>query len=129
MVATDRLLEILADAQKHHNSSLAHLDSGKIRDASENAWRATKLATDALILARWSFEPTLDSETTTELHKLAVADQRVELLIDRYHINHEYLHHSCARLGLCDPVESAEQYIRETADYIRDAEELANVQA
>ena len=85
---------------------------------------APKQAKDALILARngWLRESHL--ETSTGLERLAGTDPRADALTGPYCVNLEYLHHECARLGLCDPVESAKQYIRKTTDYIRDAEEL-----
>ena len=46
----------------------------------------------------------------------------------RYDINPGHLHQEYSRLGLCGSFESVEQYILETADYIRDAEESANVE-
>ncbi len=50
-----------------------------------------------------------------------VATDRVEALFSRQ----SSLHGNCFYLGLCDPVDTAERRIRETADYISDAEALA----
>ena len=128
MVATDRVHEIFAEARHLHDASLESLAGGDVRDAAGKAWEATKRATDALILARLNIEPQKTVGTTTELHRLTLSEERAEDLIGRYHINLGYLHQECFRLGLCDPVEAAEDYIRGTADYIRDAEELASTE-
>ena len=125
MVATDRVLDILVDAFAVHDSSLEKLAVGDVRKAAERAWEATKLATTALLLARFSKEPDQTIEISKELNRLAEADARAEILVDRYYLNLGYLYEECSRLGLCEPVEAAEQYIRETANYIRDAEKLA----
>ncbi len=129
MVATNKVNAMFAEARALHDASLVSLGRADIRDAAEKAWMATKRATDALIVAHFDSEPQAERETSAELERLAGMDPQVDALIGPYCVNLEYLHHACARLGLCDPVESAEQYIRETADYIRDAEELANVAA
>ena len=112
MATLDRVNEIFADAKSLHAASVERLAAGNIRDAAENAWLATKQATDALILARIGRTPESHLETSTELERLAGMDPRVDALTGPYCVNFGYLHQECARLGLCDPVESAEQYIR-----------------
>ena len=52
MVATDRVLEIFADARVLQADALEMLAQGKVRNAAEKAWGATKRATDALVLAQ-----------------------------------------------------------------------------
>ena len=52
MVATDRVLEIFADARILQADALEMLAQGKFRNAAEKAWGAAKRATDALVLAR-----------------------------------------------------------------------------
>ena len=48
-----------------------------------------------------------------------------ETLVGRYFTRISYLHGSCFYNGMCDPVHT-ERHIRETADYIRNAETLAS---
>ena len=57
MVATDRVRFLFSDARTLYDDALEMLDQGKIRNAAEKAWGATKRATDALILAREGEEP------------------------------------------------------------------------
>ena len=52
MVATDRVRALFADARDLQADALEMLEQGRIRNAAEKAWGATKRATDALALAR-----------------------------------------------------------------------------
>ena len=125
MVATDRVEAIFADAQALHDDALEMLAQGRIRNAAEKAWGATKRATDALILARTDEEPEKSPRTSAKLDELADRDQRVKGLVGRYYSRQSSLHGNCFYLGLCDPVDTTERRIRETAGYISDAEALA----
>ena len=49
---TNRIQEVFQDARELQADALETLSMGKIRNAAEKAWGATKRATDALILAR-----------------------------------------------------------------------------
>ena len=49
MVATDRVRAPFADARDLHADALEMLAQGRIRNAAEKAWGATKRATDALV--------------------------------------------------------------------------------
>ena len=61
--------------------------------------------------------------TSDRLDALAWQDSRVKSLVGRYYSRLSQLHGSCFCVGLCNP--ETERRIRETADYIRDAEQLA----
>ena len=124
MATLDRVNEIFADAKTLHAASLERLAVGDIRDASEKAWGATKRATDALILARFRLEPRRTPQTSRELTRLADLDPRVQGLRRRYYTRMGYLHGECFYLGSCEPIDRTERRIRETADYISDAESL-----
>ena len=52
MVATDRVNFLFSDARTLYGDAIEMLGQGKIRNAAEKAWGATKRATDALVLAR-----------------------------------------------------------------------------
>ena len=52
MVATDRVRALFADARDLQSDALEMLALGRIRNAAEKAWGATKRATDALVLAQ-----------------------------------------------------------------------------
>ena len=125
MVATDRISAIFADARGVHGDALRLLDAGDIRDAAEKAWRATKRATDALILARTGEAPELSSDTSQGLLMLAARDEALNPLIGRYYSRQGHLHGDCFYMGNCEPIAEVRRRIIQTADYINDAERLA----
>ena len=125
MVTTDRVSAIFADARAVHADALRLLEAGDIRDAAEKAWCATKRATDALILARTGTEPEFSPDTTRGLVRLASADRAVNSLVGRYYSRQGHLHGTCFYLGDCEPVGEVHRRIRQTANYISDAERLA----
>ena len=125
MLATDRVKEIFADAHAMQNGALERWAAGDIHDAAEKAWCATLRATNALILARTGQEPERTPETSAELQVLSGEDRRARSIVSRYYTRQGWLHGQCFYLGLCQPVNETERRIRETVDYIRDAEALA----
>ncbi len=127
MVAIRQAAEIFADARSLHLSALERLDAGDIRDAAEKAWCATLRATDALILARTGDVPERSPITTRELRKLGETDREVSRLKPRYYSRQTTLHGDCFYLGICEPLADTERQIRETIEYIQDAESLAGI--
>ena len=117
---------IFADARALYDDAMEMLEQGKLRNAAEKAWGATKRATEALILARTGELPPTTAITSRELLRLASQLEGGEGLVGRYYTRIGHLHGSCFYNGMCDPVEETERRIRETIDYIRDAE--TNVQ-
>ena len=125
MLSTDRVPAIFADARDVHADALRLFEAGDIRDAAEKAWCATKRAADALVLARTGTEPEFSSDTSRGLLVLAEADGAVSPLIGRYYSRQGHLHGECFYHGVCEPAAEVERRIRQTADYINDAERLA----
>ena len=125
MTITTGVARIFNDARQMQADALERLGQGDIRDASEKAWCAAKRATDALILARTGIEPEKTPETSTRLRQLSIQDEAVRPLVRRYYSRQGILHGDCFYLGLCEPIEDTERRIRETPDYIQDAENLA----
>ena len=126
MLETDRVAAVFQDAWVLHADALEELGRDKIRNAAEKAWGATKRATDALILARTGEEPPTTALTSQGLRALASEANEVENLVGRYYTRIGFLHGECFYNGMCQPVEDTERRIRETDDYIRDAQELAS---
>ena len=123
MVATDRVKEIFDDAVAQHQAALERLAACDMRDAAEKAWCATKLATDALVLSRLGENPSTIVLTSERLDALVRQDSGAKSLVGRFYSRLSQLHDSCFCVGICNP--ETERRIRETADYIRDAESLA----
>ena len=64
---------LFSDARSLYGDVLEMLEQGKIRNAAEKAWGATKRAIDALVLAKTSEEPPTTALTTEGLLALARA--------------------------------------------------------
>ena len=116
---------IFADARRMHESAMERMAAGDIRDAAEKAWCATKRAADGLILAQTGRLPPKSPDTTRGLLRLARENPEFNSLQDRYFTRQGFLHGECFYTGFCDPIEDIERLIRETANYIQDAERLA----
>ena len=119
--------EIFDDAHHLYGQALTMFESGAIRDAAEKAWCSTKRATDALILARTGREPESSRETSQELRNLIHADRSAESLRGRYYSRQMHLHGDCFYSNRCEPLEDTLRVIRDTEEYIRDAERLAGL--
>ena len=119
----DRVAAIFADARLVHSQAIERLEAGDIRDAAEKAWCAAKRATDGLILARRNEEPPTTAATTDHLDDLCRAAPEVQTLQGRYYSRIHHLHGMCFYSGYCNS--QTERRIRETVDYIDDAEALA----
>ena len=128
---TDRIEAILQDAREIQASAVACLDQRDIRDAAEKAWRATKRATEALVLARTGEKPEGTPETGAALRLLESMDEAVREghLVARYYTRWGQLHRECGHSGLCDPRDDTERRVRDTAGYIEDAARLAGAEA
>ena len=125
MVTTNRVDELFDDAKQMHLASLERLDAGDVRDAAEKAWCATKRSTDALILSRTGNEPETTGGTTEGILALAKTSGTFEALVGQYFTRISYLHGTCFYDGLCGP--DTARRVRETTDYIQDAERLAEL--
>ena len=91
---TDRIQAIFQDARDLQGVGLEMLGQGRIRNAAEKAWGATKRATDALILARTGEEPERTPDTEAGLRTLASPDDDVRRarLVRRYHSRQVVFH-------------------------------------
>ena len=125
MLETERVNAIFADARLLYDDALEQLEAGKLRNAAEKAWGATKRATDALILARTGEEPETTAITSRELLRLARQFNNGESMVGRYYTRANVLHGACFYDGNCEPEDVLARDIRETLDFIRDAEALA----
>ena len=116
---------IFADARVLYADALEMLESGKLRNAAEKAWGATKRATDALIIACGAPEPRTTRQTALGLRTLAKDSAAFSLLKTRYNELARELHGRAFYDGICEPEDALIQRIISTEAYIRDAEDLA----
>ena len=127
MLETKRADLIFTDARGLYDDALEMLELGKLRNAAEKAWCATKRATDAMILARTGEEPRTSGQTMRMLRRLRGQDPSLESLRLRYGQRQSFLHGACFYDGTLEPAEDIIRDVRETIEYIRDAEAMARL--
>ena len=126
MVVTDRIRRTIRRRPRNVRQRAGAVgDAGDIRDSAEKTWCATKRATDALILARTGEEPETTGMTSTSIRLLGEHNSAIENLVGRYYTRIGHLHGECFYDGRCASRDT-ERRIRETIDYINDAEVLAS---
>ena len=121
MPNTERGQYLIADAWSLHADALEMLAQGRIRNAAEKAWGATKRATDALILERTGREPKRTSQTSGGLKALSRQNAEFRELRARYIDRVAKLHANCFYNGICEPANIITGLILDTAGYISDA--------
>ncbi len=126
VTANEQVREIFADARTLYADALEMLEAGKLRNAAEQATRATNKATDALILARVGEVPDSSSKTSRSLFELAGRDRSLNGLMMTYDHRERQLYERCFYDGDCEPADGIADLIRETPDYIQAAEEAAS---
>ena len=127
MTATARTRDLFADARTLYADALEMLDQGKLRNAAEKAWGATKRATDALVLARRGEEPQSAGQARRALLRLSNTSPAFDVFQGRYNTRSALLHVNCFYDGNCEPEQEMTALIAATSTYIRDAERLATI--
>ena len=125
MLAIDPVNKTFANARASHRDAMELLAAGDIRSAAGKAWYATLCATNALILARTGKESQDTPATSRGLDQLAQQEPAAKCLVGRYYSRQISLQENCFDFGMCEPAETIQRRIRETIDYIQDAETLA----
>ena len=125
MLQTERVGSLFTDARGLHDDALDMLDQRRLRNAAEKAWCATKRATDALILARTGREPRTSGQTMRMLRALRREDPTLEPMRMQYAVRQSFLHGACFYDGILEPAEDIIADVRETIEYIQDAEAMA----
>ncbi len=125
MLETDRIGFLFSDARELHQDALEMLEQGRLRNAADKAWGATKRATDALILARTGEEPRSSGRTMRMLRQLRGEDPSLESLRKEYAVRQSFLHGACFYDGVLEPEEDIKRDVRATIAYIEEAERAA----
>ena len=129
MPETERGKYLIADAWSQHGDALEMLSQGRLRNAAEKAWGATKRAAHALILERTGREPGTSGITYRGIRGMRHQDSDLENLANRYSQRMQDLHGSVFYDGILDPQEPIVRDIHATAGYIKEAERLADTKA
>ena len=125
MLENERVLFIFADSRELYDDALEVLAQDRLRNAADKAWCATKRATDALILARTEDEPRTSGETMRMLRQLRRQDPSLEPLRLQYGSRQSFLHGPAFYDGILEQEDDLIADVRETIDYIQDAEAAA----
>ncbi len=116
---------IFADAHRMRDAAAQQMAAGDVRDAAEKAWCATLRATEALVLVRTGQTPESSTVAGRRLRALSMSDQAIWDLKVRYTDRQTILHGECFYHDYY-VTEEIGRLVRETSDYIRDAERLAH---
>ena len=126
MLQTERVAFLFADARDLFQDALEMLDQDRLRNAADKSWCATKRATDALILARTGEEPSTSGQTMRMIRQLRRQDPSLEQMRVSYAHRQSFLHGAAFYDGILEPADDIIADVRETIDYIRDAEAMAD---
>ncbi len=122
-----------AEALERLDDAVKHWDRRELSRAAEKAWAAILQATNALVLARTGVETKLDihndRETGPRLDSLQPRTPELDKLIGKYTEQWVYLFGLVLCDGNVDPIDTTIEDIQSVADYIRDAERLAGLEA
>ena len=125
---TDRVSELFADAHELYADALEMLAQGRLRNAAEKAWGATKRSTDAMVLARTGVEPQSAGQAQRALLRLSSNGPALETFQGQYSTRSLLLHINCFYDGNCEPEAEMTAVIRATDLYIQDAINLATAE-
>lgn len=125
---TDRVSELFADAQALYDDALEMLEQGRLRNAAEKVWGATKRSTDAMVLARTGTEPQSAGGARRAMIRMSRNDSAVERFQGHYYTRSVLLHVNCFYDGNCEPEEDITALIRESDSYIQEARNLASAE-
>ena len=82
-----------------------------------------------LIQARTGEEPPTTPSTSRRLDRIDCHNSGAKSLVGRYYSRQSHLHGDCFYSGMLDESEEIERRIRETINYITDAESLVDTDA
>ena len=138
MLEAKRVADLFAKAHATYSEAVQYLDEANelwnrelLHKSAEKAWAAALQATNALILARTGVETTPDDEKWTYDCLMRLVWQNREQNQDLRPIKGRYatISHDIYQTAVVErnvePVNLLIHDIRDTADYIRDAERLA----
>ena len=125
MLKTEKGKIIMDGAWAQYDEAIALLEQGDLREAAGKAWCAVRRAASALVLERTGRETTETWEISTSLSWLTLEDASFCSLDHGYDTAWAFLYGDCYLDNHCEPEDYHAELIRETADFIRDAERLA----
>ena len=125
MLATKQGQVLLAEAWAFYDEAIKLLEQGDLRNAAGKAWEASEKATNALILERTGREPQNERETSREVRFLTLEGGDFKVFSSRFVGQIHDLYGDCYIDNHCEPEDYHAEMIRNTGNYIREAERLA----
>ena len=116
---------MLAEAWAFYDESIQLLKQGDLRNAAGKAWEASEKAANALIVERTGREPQNYRDTSVEIACLGEESGELSDFRSRFAGQLHDLYGDCYVDNHCEPEDYHEEMIRNTENYIRDAERLA----
>ena len=113
------------DAWDQYDSAIERLDAGDIQDASGKAWNATRAATRGAALAHGE-DPQNTNHVSSWIRRAGRKTAGFEIMPKLYAERVRFLHQEACYDGHTDN-EDIPDLIRETAEYIRQAQQLASL--
>lgn len=114
---------MFSDAWEQYDSALERFDAGDIRDACGKAWNATRAATRAAALAHGE-DPQNTNHISSWIRRVGREFNGFDLMPLMFGARARFLHQQACYDGHIDDPDIPDM-IRDTADYIRQAERLA----
>ncbi len=115
-----------ADAWDQYNSALERFEAGDIRDACGEAWNATRAATRAAALSHGE-DPQNTNHISSWIRRMGRQEPEFSGMPLMYSARAQFLHQQASYDGHVDDPDIPD-LIRDTADYIRQAQRLARLQ-
>ena len=117
-------VQMFEEARRNSDAALECLAAGEFRDAAGKAWCAALRATKALVLAHTGQEPETHTDAGLMLVKLPIPDSQRRDMRACFADLKIVFHDECFLHDYMNPKE-IDMLVRETADYVRDAERFA----
>ncbi len=116
-----------SDAWDQYSSAVERFEAGDVRDACGKAWNATRAATRAAALAHGE-DPQTTNHISGWIRRVGRNREGFEQMPPMFSERAQFLHQQACCDGHID-VPDIPVLIRDTADYIRQAQRLAELQA
>ena len=111
------------DAWEQYDSAIERMEAGDIRDACGKAWNATRAATRAAALAHGE-DPQNTNQISSWVRRFGRENEGFRLMPFEFGARARFLHQQACYDGHIDDPDIPD-LIRDTADYIRQAQRLA----
>ena len=125
MAITTEVGRLFEEARLMKNAALTLMHTGDIREAAGKAAESMTLAVGGMLVARTGQKETTSGWISWGFKKIGDSLE-IETIREAYFWNSGVLLEGCYENGDCSPIEEIIKVIRETDQFIQDAERLAD---